>query len=261
MAKGTRHSREELRELILETGRTMLQEEGLSSGAKALTFKRVFSRIEEDTGIRLTNASVIRRVWDSQADFQTDVLVRVAGGQNGKEIDVAQQALGPILAGIDLTTMESRDHALRDLCRLGGELNAQAVRESTNWPLLIGVWAQAASGQSTVSSKRIEAALLSAFDGFTARIESIYGAMAAFLGLRLREEFTLRDFVIAEDSFSEGYGLRHRLNDTDRRVILRPTGPTGEPQEWTIFGVALEGLVRQFFEFDPDWTPHQGRAG
>ena len=106
MAKSTRHSREELRALILDTGRTMLQEEGLSSGAEALTFKRVFDRIEGDTGIRLTNASVIRRVWESQSDFQTDVLVTVARGQNGTEIDRAQQALGPILASIDLTTCE-----------------------------------------------------------------------------------------------------------------------------------------------------------
>jgi hypothetical protein len=53
MAKTTRHTRDELRELILETGRTMLKEEGLSSGAAALTFKRVFARIEEDTGVRL----------------------------------------------------------------------------------------------------------------------------------------------------------------------------------------------------------------
>ena len=70
MAKSAWHSRDELRELILATGQSMLEEEGLSSGAAALTFKRVFARVEEDTGIRLTNASVIRRVWDSQSEFQ-----------------------------------------------------------------------------------------------------------------------------------------------------------------------------------------------
>jgi hypothetical protein len=259
MAKGIRHSRDELRELILETSRTMLQEEGLSSGAEALTFKRVFDRIEDDTGIRVTNASVIRRVWESQSDFQTDVLMTVARGQSGAEIDVAEKRLAPILASVDLTTLESRGQALRDLCRLAGELSRQAVRESANWPLLIGVWAQTATGQSTVSSKKIEMALLSAFDGFTARMEAIYGAMVSLLGLRLKEEFTLRDFVIAENSLSEGYGLRDRLDETVARIVLRPTGPNGELQEWTIFAVALEGLVLQFFEFDPDWSAHARR--
>ena len=255
MAKTTRHTRDELRELILETGRTMLKEEGLSSGAAALTFKRVFARIEQDTGVRVTNASVIRRVWDSQSDFQTDVLVRVAQGQNAAEIDAAEEVIGPIVSSITLTTLESREQALRDLCRLAGELNARAVRESVNWPLLIGVWAQTATGDQSEGRKRIEASLLSAFDGFTARIEAIYGGMAALLGLRLREQFTLRDFVIAEDSLSEGYGIRDRLDDSSMRMVVRPTGPNGEPQEWTIFAVALEGLVRQFFEFDPDWVP------
>jgi hypothetical protein len=260
MAKGTRHSRDDLRELILETGRTMLKEEGLSCGAAALTFKRVFARIEEDTGVRLTNASVIRRVWDSQSDFQTDLLVTVAQGQCDAEIDAAEQAVIPIVASIDLTTLESREQALRDLCRLAGQLNTQTVHESVNWPLIIGIWAQTATGEPTVSRKKIEAALLSAFDGFTARIEANYGAMATFIGLRLREQFTLLDFVIAADSLSEGYGLRDRLDDMPKRIVVRPTGPNGEPQEWTIFAVALEGLVCQFFEFDPDWTPPKRKS-
>ncbi len=258
MTNPMRRTREELRVLLLETGRSMLQEEGLSSGAEALTFKRVFDRVEEDTGIRLTNASVIRRVWDSQLDFQSDVLIAVANGQYGVEIDIAQAALAPIVASMHPTSLESREQALRDLCRVGGALNAQAVRESKNWPLLIGVWALTATAEPTGSRKKIQAALLSSFDGFTSRIEGIYGALAQFVGLRLREQFTLRDFVIAEDSLSEGYGLRDRLDDKGKRVIVRPTGPDGSDEEWTIFAVALEGLVQQFFEFDPDWTPHQG---
>jgi hypothetical protein len=37
--------------------------------------------------------------------------------------------------------------------------------------------------------------------------------------------------------------------------IPRATGPDGEVQEWTLFAVAFEGLVLQFFAFDPDWEP------
>ncbi len=261
MADRIRYSREELKDLLLETGRTMLKEEGLSSGAEGLTFKRVFDRVERDTGTRLTNASVIRRVWDSQADYQSEVLVAVTQGQDGTEIRLAMAALAPIVATITVTTLESREQGLKDLCRLGGALNAQAVRESVNWPLLIGVWALTATGGPTASRQKIEAALLASFEQFTAQLESTYGAMADFLGLRLREQFTLHDFVVAEDSLSEGYGLRDRFGDTTKKVVVRPTGPNGEMQDWTIFAVALEGLVRQFFEFDPDWTSPQGQVG
>ena len=37
--------------------------------------------------------------------------------------------------------------------------------------------------------------------------------------------------------------------------IMRPTGPSGEQQEWTLFGLAIEALAEKFFEPDPAWTP------
>jgi hypothetical protein len=259
-AKPTRMSREELRQLLLDTGTTMLREEGLSSGVEALTFKRVFERIEHDTGVRLTNASVIRRVWDNLADYRTDVLIAVAGNGSDEDIEAARRLAAPLMQRLDVTTPEARDASLREICRVGGALNARAVHHSQQWPLSIGVWALAASGPPSEQRKRIEVALLASHDVFTDRIESLYGGMAAFLGLRLRERFTLRDFIIAEDSLSEGYGLRDRLDGGAAKVVLRPTGPNGEEQEWTIFAVGLEALIRQFFELDPGWVP-PGRRG
>jgi len=40
--------------------------------------------------------------------------------------------------------------------------------------------------------------------------------------------------------------------------IVRATGPGGGAQEWTLFAVAFEGLVWQFFEIDPNWDPDRG---
>ncbi len=253
--KSTRHSREELRALLLDVGRSMLQEEGLSSGAEALTFKRVFERVEKERGIRLTNASVIRRIWDNLADFQTDVLVTVARGASDEEIEFATGAAGPVIRDLDVSSRESREAALVELCRVGGAISAQAVLQSKNWPLSIGVWALSATGPPSEERTKIGAALLSGFETYTERIESLYGAMVSFLGLRLRERFTLHDFFVAEDSLSEGYGLRNRVDAGAGKVIMRSTGPGGTDQEWTIFAVALEALVRQFFELDPDWAP------
>jgi hypothetical protein len=258
MAKPQRKSRDELRELLLQTGRSMLREEGLASGAEALTFKRVFERVEQEHGIRLTNASVIRRVWDNLAEFQTDVLIEVARTSSDDEIEFAVDAAGPALRDLDLTSPASREAALVELCRVGGAVSAQAVLQSKDWPLSIGVWALSATGPPTEERKRIGEALLSGFEAYTERIEALYGAMVSFLGLRLREPFTLHDFFVAEDSLSEGYGLRNRVDAGAGRVIRRPTGPGGEEQEWTIFAVALEALMRQFFELDPDWHPRSG---
>ena len=89
MAKGTRHSRDELR-ADTRNRPNHAEGRGLEFRAAALTFKRVFARVDEDTGVRLTNASVIHRVWVSQSDFQTDLLVPVAQGQCDAEIDAAE---------------------------------------------------------------------------------------------------------------------------------------------------------------------------
>jgi hypothetical protein len=253
--KRPRISREELRTLLLTKGRAILQEEGLGSGAVSLTFKKVFDRVEADTGIHLTNASVIRRVWKNQAEFQTDVLAAVAEDENRDEIDRTIGAVAPLLANLDLTTLDSRQAALRELCRVGGAANVDAVRESGYWPLSIAVWAVAVFDTRPGHRQQLESALTTGYDAFTTKMAEAYDGFAAYLGLRLREQFTLQQFAVAAEAFGEGCGLRDRVNHSDLRKITRRTGPGGEPQEWTLFAVGFEALVRMFFEFDPDWRP------
>lgn len=239
---------------MLDTGRSILNEEGIETTSTNLTFKRVFDRVEQDTGIRLTNAQVIRRVWENQAEFQVDVLVAIAMGDYDGDVDNALVHIRPVLASVDRSSPESRAKAMREICRVGGAVSAQALRQSSNLPSWIGVWALAASGESLDYRKKIEEAFLSGYETFTERIEGMYSALTSYLGFRLREGLTLHQFVIASDSLSQGYGLRDRIDNSVDETIVRASGPDGEMQEWTIFGVAFEGLFRQFFEIDPEWS-------
>ena len=161
-----RQSREQLRRLLLEKGRAILREEGLGTGAEALTFKRVFDRVDEDTGIRLTNGSVIRRVWENQAEFQVDVLVTIALGDYDDEVDSALDYMRPVMSSVDRSSPASRAGAMREICRLGGAANADALRRSSTLPSWIGVWALAASGESLDYRKKIEEALLAGYETF-----------------------------------------------------------------------------------------------
>ncbi len=252
-ARGTggRRSRDELRELLLTTGVTVLREEGLGS----LTFRKVFAHLVEDKGIRLTNGSVIGRVWDNQADFRADVLVAVALEQNEDEVDRTVAAVGPAIARLDVTTPESREVALRELCRLGGAANLQVMREAGNYPLWLGAWGLALSNEPLDYRKRIEAALVAGHDAFNERIERVYVSMTSLLGFRLRHPLTLRQFTTAADALGQGCGLRDRFDSREMEGILLPTGVDGQEQEWTLFAVAFHGLVKQFFELDPSWQP------
>ncbi len=111
--KRQRRTRAELRELLIEIGKSILRDEGFGTGAEALTFKKVFDRLEDETGIRITNASVIGRAWHNQAEFQADVLMAIASAENENEFDLTVGSIGPVLANVDLTTPESREQALR----------------------------------------------------------------------------------------------------------------------------------------------------
>ncbi len=260
MERRPRHSREEIRALLLEMGRSILREEGPGSGAEVVTFKKVLERLEEGFGIRLTNASVIGRVWENQAEFQADLLVTIALEENQDEIDLTVGAVVPILTDADLTTVESRHAVMRELCRVGGAANLQAMRLSDNWPLWISVWGIARTAQPVEQREKIRAALVAGYDAFNDRIEDAYLAITALLGFRLREGFTLRQFTIAVDCLGQGFGLRDRVDNTKMDGIIRSTGPGGAPQEWTLFAIGFESLVQQFFEIDPGWHPDAGAA-
>ncbi len=249
----TKQTREELRAALLEAGKEILLEEGLEPGSSNLTFKRVFDRVEKKTGLRLTNASVIRRVWENQADYQADVLVAIAQDEQRPEADLTVRAIAGVFVGIDLSTVESRAHALREVCRVGGEASGDAIANSANWSLWINVLAMATATNLPDERRRIQVALMEGYETVSRFWEEIYAGLVELFGLRIREPWTMQQFVMTVTALNEGYSLRQHLSGRIERVV-RPTGPNGEDQQWTLFAVGLEALVHQFFEPDPDFN-------
>ena len=70
----SRLARAELRSMLLEAALEILREEGLHTGSVNITFKRVSDRVRVRTGIQVTNGSVIKRIWENQAEFQATSL-------------------------------------------------------------------------------------------------------------------------------------------------------------------------------------------
>jgi hypothetical protein len=255
-----KQSREALRDLLLTTGRNVLIEEGLGTRADTLTFKRVFDRIEAETGLHLSNASIIRRVWDNQADYQADVLATIAAKEGLGAFDRTIEVLGPLVSEFDVSTPEARERSLRMVSRVGGAANILSLLESPNWSLWIAVWSLATADnpvglrRQPPYQQRIRAALLEGYGGFTELWEGAYRGLADLLGLRIRTPLTFRQLTVAVGALAEGCSLRHRV-DQQMEGILRPTGPEGEDEEWTLFAIGLEAILLQFLELDPDWTP------
>jgi hypothetical protein len=248
-----RQSKEDLRALLLEAGSSILREEGLGTGAEALTFKRVFDRVEEETGIRLTNASIIRRVWENQAEFQTDVLVALASESGEMDVAATVAAVTKVFEGMDRSTPESRLATLRELIRVGGDASILKLRFSAEWESWMGIWALAPQNKSADHRQRIKSALSDGYEVYTEQYEQAYRGMTSTLGMRLREKLTLRQFTVLAESLGEGCELRRRVDPRGMGPILRATGPNGEDQPWTLYAIGIEGLVHQFFELDPHW--------
>ena len=239
---------------MLEAGLALLAEEGLGIGAGDVTFKRVFDRVAAHTGTRLTNASVIRRVWENQAEFQDDLLAAVAlAGDGGGDRGETVEALAPVLAAVDRSTPAGRRAGLTQVCRVGGEASLRALADSRNWSLWVGVWVLAVTGPVSERGRRIRRALLDGYVTTTEAWTELHGMLAHHLGFRVREPFTLLQFTVSVGALVEGCALREGAAPGGG-VVVRPTGPGGAPEAWTLFGIGLEALAHQYLEIDPDWA-------
>ena len=243
---------------MMDAGQALLVERGLGAGAGELTFKRVFDRIESESGVRLTNASVIRRVWENQAEYQEEVLVAVAlAGDAGGDMGDTALALLPVLAEFDLSTPEGRKRGLSEVCRLAGAAGLRSLVGSRNWSVWVGVWVLGVTSPPSERGRRIRQALLEGYEATTDTWVELYGAVLDHFGFRVAAPFTLRQFTVSAGALAEGCALRAGA-EPEGAVVVRCTGPGGGPQEWTLFAVGLEALAAQYVELDPDWTGPSG---
>lgn len=248
-------TRDELRALFMEAGHAIVREDGLGTGGEMLTLKRARERVETEAGIHVTNASIIGRVWKSQAEFATDVLVSIAGAYSSADIENTLMAVAPILASVDGSSEDARRSALRELCRVGSAVQMEALRRSQEFARWIAVWALTSIGPGSESKLRVESALEESYESVTVHLDGIYQMILDLLGYRLRYGLTVRQFTIAAEALTEGLLLRDRMNAEHLDGIVRPSGAGGESQEWTLLGLAVDALSDAFFELDPDWEP------
>ena len=249
----TRRTRQELRALLLDAGIDVLRQDGLGTGVEQLTFKRVFGRVAATTGVRVTNASVIGRIWENQADFQSAVLAEVAAEAVAGQDDVVLEATAAFAATADRSTPDARRAALREIMRLAAEANLTTGTTSRTWATVLGVWALVSGSRGSSATDPIYGAMRDGYEVTEARAAALTGAMMAHLGLRLRSPFDARQFAAALTALVEGCALRDRAEAGIRGIEL-PTGPGGAPQAWTVLGVGMDALADQFFELDPDWS-------
>ena len=252
--RAPRRSREELRQLVVAAGKSILVEDGLRTGTD-VTFKRVFDRVEADTGVRLTNASVIRRVWEDQADFQSELLASVIADFDGAgHLGLITEMLEPLLAAFDRSSPEARWASVLEFTRMAAEAAIGARVGHRNWEVFIGVWAVSITTPKGKADPQLRSALAGGMDAAVSGLEAVLTVVHEHLGVRMRDGLTLTQHCESVGAMVAGFALRQASRD-EPQVCKLPTGPDGQQQEWTLFGLALEGLAMRSVELIPDWEP------
>jgi len=238
--------------MILAAGREILLSEGLGNGADHLSFKRVLSHVEDSRGIRVTNASVIGRIWDNQEQFQLDVVRSMADAQGDEEAAVTVEALAAVLGRLDVSTPELRRASLGELIRVTCAEYMAAATTSASAIQMALVTYVAASQTPDPDNPLIESFRRSndrLTDGYT----ELYDLGLSACGFRVRSPYTLRDVAALLSALAEGL-LLHQLVVPDAfRPVPLASGLDGTEVEWTQLAITMNSLVEFYCEPDPDW--------
>jgi hypothetical protein len=242
--------RDELREVLIDVGLDLLIDEGLARGTERLTFKRVFDRASEERGLRVTNASVIGRIWVDMADYQADVLAAALERIDQAGVEDTIRAAGEVLAVADLASVDGRRAATTEMIRVVCEAHVETIVRSRTVNLAIGLRGLGVSRLPTDEGTPAAERLRRAYEVYCVRWDFALGRAFEMLGVRMRPGVTLRQLSMLAISLAEGFAIWDRVDPTMTRHILRPTESEGQKEEWTLFALGLEALVWQFAELD-----------
>jgi hypothetical protein len=251
-APRVRRSRQELREIVLEAGRDVLLTEGLGTGAEHLSFKRVLSHVAATRGIRITNASVIGRIWENQEQFQLDVVNSIANIQGDEEVSVATGAFDAALGRLDVSTPPLRRASLAELIRVScAEYLTSASTSAAS--IQMALVSYVAASQTATSDNRLIDSFRDTNRRLTARYEELYALGLNACGWRIRPQYTVHEVATLFSAIAEGI-LLHQLIDPDAfSPIVLVSELDGSEVEWTQLGITMNSLVAFFAEPDPDW--------
>ncbi|MCP3910391.1 MAG: hypothetical protein GY713_05520 [Actinomycetia bacterium] len=258
-SSGGRRSRAALREMLLETGLELLNEEGLGLGAEKITYKRVFDRINETTGVTITRGSVHDRIWSSQREYQLDLLRRAAQFDFEGATDAIGERILTLMAETDGDDLGPAAF-IREACRQGSATLIDYQRTRSGWDLWLSVWTMYSLNHNRhpAEAAQISDAISESSRQVDSSMAEAIGLIASQLGVTpCRETMgdrsvpdTIEIMVRFANVLAEGTTMRRRLNPALVDGFELPTGANGDLQEWTLGGLGAWLMARFCFDLD-----------
>jgi len=245
--------REDLRSLLVEEGAQLLADEGIRGGEN-VTLARVIQRLADRGHARVTTGSVLgpTRLWTSQREFQLEVQASLAASSFGAPpLDSTLEEIDGCLATADLSTGEGRSRCLRELCRLVGQANFNALVAHRPWRVLLAILGTTLSTPPTDDDDVILEALRRSDRADVEEQQAVlYAPLLELLQMRVRPQFEpdgLRLLVVAVTGLAAGLSLHARSHAEEIAGISLPD-PDGSESEWHLFALGLDALVHYFLE-------------
>lgn len=258
---GPESTLDEVREHLIETASGLLVERGVDLRLTPASLRDVIA------AAGVSRATAYRSLAEDQLEPQavldravlTRLLSRDTRAANHEVVSsVVADELERQADNLESDDIERRTHAVRSLIRVGAEASYEAVAASTERSILTAAYG---SLRSTGASDWRLAALRIGESQLADLFGQLYKTLSAMVGYELRPEFTIEQFATAAAGCVEGIAMRHGVSEV-LDGVTRPSGLGGVDEDWSLYGVAFEGMFAVFFRtVDPsdpfaDLTAH-----
>ncbi len=215
-------------------------ERGLEGGCANVGMADVLAEIETSSGRRITNASIYGRIWATQADFHKDLLLEAAAEFPSGEEAASRAAAATIVA----SSAASGDRLLREICRSVGAAHLDALSASRTWQTWLAIWALTVATPSLEDDVERGPTLAQHHSLAVAAFSDVLVEVLDSVGAVMRSELTVEQLSMAIYALSEGLVLHQRFSP-EHLVSVDIDG-----ENWTLFAVAMEGIIARFVQFE-----------
>ena len=206
--------------------------------------------------MRVTRDSVHKRIWDSQRDFQIEVLAKLAAWNFRGALDVAYAIIDSIIDNGHTSAHVDRHLIIRDMERLGSYTHLAEAEATAKWSLwhtsIISLLNIRENGEPV---PEIHEAVRKIYRELAAECGAFYLGNSRTIGLKVRTDFGVDDaatafrFGKAVNALTDGFMTQ--LATRRIEFFEMPTGPDGEMEEWGDFSFSLWCLVSGTVENPP----------
>lgn len=223
-----RRSLDETRELLLDTGVTMLFDSGVKVTLGAINLMDVCR------AAGLSTAGSAYKIWETQEDYRVALMRHLL-----REAVPTTEAIEMMTAVLE--TPDTDLPELTELIRGISAVSAQGTIADKSSPVYLALWL--AAEHDPVLAAELYTADHELIDAFAA----MYDALVARYDHEWVPPFDSHLLAVSLSALVEGLDLRSRATPSlVSDPLLRPTGPDGAAEEWHLFACGVEALIHTF---------------